>query len=48
MYYPYSLPNKPAIPVAVLNAVPKGLLPPMGAGGGDANQANCPRPPPSC
>ena len=40
MYYPYNLPNNPAIPVAVLKPVAKGLAPPIGAGAGDANPAN--------
>jgi hypothetical protein len=40
IYYPYNLPNNPAIPVAVLKPVANGLAPPIGAGAGDANPAN--------
>jgi hypothetical protein len=48
IYYPYNLPNNPAIPVAVLKPVANGLAPPIGAGAGATIPAIEPKPPPYC
>jgi hypothetical protein len=43
-----NFPNSPPIPRAVLKAVENGLGVAPGIGAGDANPANCPKPPPYC